>query len=632
MTTEVIIDGYRITGLLGQGGMAKVYVATERELEREVAIKVVEVGGDGEQVTRLEFEAKSLARLQHPNIVELYRFGRLSNHSVYYVMPLLTGGDLSHWIKPVAEVKVHALLVSLLDALDHAHQAGIVHRDIKPENILFDRQNRPMLADFGAALQLEQSRITQEGFAIGSVGYMSPEQARGLAIGPSSDLYSLAVLAFELLANKPSFVGHDSLSLALAQMEQPIGRMPPDLMHWQPFFQVALQPNPQDRYSTASEMRAALPNPKSLPKTLVVPALKLTSRPAKTKRWLLAGTLICAALFLGWSFYKSAQTLKLYEQASFAVNSAALLPKTAEASAFDVYQQEKAGLSATQADSLACSVFSRTATELKALVGASEFTQLVPLWMQLNRIRKDCAVIPAEFTKLEASLSLRVLETLKLSAELFDKETARATLPLAQLLNPSADLTVRMAAAQAIPVSGETFTSENGLAMRLLRAPQGADAGLAIMAEPLSVADFQRFSIEKKLNLTECATGAVRGCMNQANAARVVQWLNAQSGPEFAIPNRAVWAAVRESAPKLGSALAVSTECFVETRSKQPGAVARGWGNIKGVFGGKRAATIVTRRCNGELGFLLDGSGKTAKNTGGRRSVLVLVAQLNSVK
>jgi len=629
MTKELIIEGYRITGLLGQGGMAKVYVATERELEREVAIKVVEVGGDGEQISRIEFEAKSLARLQHPNIVELYRFGRLSDRSVYYVMPLLTGGDLSQWVKPVAEIKVHALLTNLLDALEHAHQAGIVHRDVKPENILFDRQSRPMLADFGAALQMEQDRITQEGFAIGSVGYMSPEQARGLEIGPSSDLYSLAVLAFELLANKPCFIGKDSLSLALAQMEQPIGQMPADLMHWQAFFQTALQPNPEDRYSTASEMRAALPHPKSLPETARVAVVKFPAR-AKSKLLLLVGLLFGTALFLGWTSYQGISSSNGFEQITRSIKSAALLPKVAEASAFDVYQKGQAAFSKPQLETLACGIFVRTASELSALVSASEFTQLVPLWTQLNRIRTDCATIPAEFNKLEAGLSLRVSETLKMSAELFDGETAKATLPLAFLLTPNADLTERMTLAQRIPNPGETFNLANGLLMRLLRAPQGADAGLAIMAEPLSAADFQRFSAEKKLKLTECGTGKTRGCMNQGNAARVVQWLNEQPGPEFAIPNRAVWAAVQESVPKLDSAFAVSTECFVETRSKRPNVVARGWGNIKGVFGGKRAQAIVTRNCNGELAFLLDGSGKTAKNPGGPQSVLILVAQLDA--
>jgi len=198
------IDGYRITRLLGQGGMARVYAAVEAELDREVAIKVVSLDPDRdhEVVSRLEFEARSLARLRHPHIVELYRFGRLSTSALYYVMPLLTGGDLGHWLRPAPESKVCDLMQDLLDALGHAHQAGIVHRDVKPENILFDQHGRVQLADFGAAFALNttpsstSTRITQEGFAVGSLGYMSPEQARGQDVSGLSDLYSLAVVAF----------------------------------------------------------------------------------------------------------------------------------------------------------------------------------------------------------------------------------------------------------------------------------------------------------------------------------------------------------------------------------------------------------------------------------------------------
>ena len=260
------IDGYRITRLIGQGGMARVYAAIEAELEREVAIKVVQLdpNRDAEIASRLEFEARSLARLRHPHIVELYRFGRLSTSALYYVMPLLSGGDLGHWLKPVAEAKVCALMCDLLDALGHAHQAGIVHRDVKPENILFDQHGRVQLADFGAAFALEvssttTSRLTQEGFAVGSLGYMSPEQARGQGVSGLSDLYSLAVVAFELLTDSRCHNGNDAVAIALAQIEQPPSQLPTELAHWQAFFARALAPNPHQRYPNAMAMKAALP-------------------------------------------------------------------------------------------------------------------------------------------------------------------------------------------------------------------------------------------------------------------------------------------------------------------------------------------------------------------------------------
>ena len=260
------IDGYRITRLIGQGGMARVYAAVEAELEREVAIKVVQLDPtrDADIASRLEFEARSLARLRHPHIVELYRFGRLSTSALYYVMPLLSGGDLGHWLKPVAETKVCALMCDLLDALGHAHQAGIVHRDVKPENILFDQHGRVQLADFGAAFALDVAsstthRLTQEGFAVGSLGYMSPEQARGQGVTGLSDLYSLAVVAFELLTDTRCHIGNDAVAIALAQIEQPPAQLPVELTHWQAFFACALNPNPHQRYASAALMKAALP-------------------------------------------------------------------------------------------------------------------------------------------------------------------------------------------------------------------------------------------------------------------------------------------------------------------------------------------------------------------------------------
>jgi hypothetical protein len=241
--------------------MAVVYSAIEKDLDRPVAIKVVRhIAGDTEGlVQRLENEARGLAALHHPHIVDLYRFGRTEDGSLYYVMPLLTGGSLEEVPRPLPEDQVVALLDHLLDALEHAHGADIIHRDIKPANILFDRFKRPMLADFGAAfMRQRETRLTTHGEAIGSSGYMSPEQARGHAVDARSDLYSVAVLAFELLTGQRPFEGEDALSTALAQIEKPVPRLPEALRHWQSFFYRALAVNPEHRYVSAASMRAAI--------------------------------------------------------------------------------------------------------------------------------------------------------------------------------------------------------------------------------------------------------------------------------------------------------------------------------------------------------------------------------------
>jgi hypothetical protein len=254
------IPGYEIQRELGRGGMAVVYAAIEAELGREVAIKVVRSDGpEPGHIQRLENEARGLAALHHPHIVDLYRFGRTADGALFYVMPLLQGGSLEERPRPMPEAEVVALLDKVLDALTHAHASDIVHRDIKPGNILFDRHGRPMLADFGAAfMRKRDQRITTHGGAIGSSGYMSPEQARGLEVDARSDLYSTAVLAFELLTGARPFDGPDGLAIALAQLEKPVPRLPPELKHWQAFFDKALSVGPAARYADAGEMRAAM--------------------------------------------------------------------------------------------------------------------------------------------------------------------------------------------------------------------------------------------------------------------------------------------------------------------------------------------------------------------------------------
>jgi hypothetical protein len=241
--------------------MAVVYSAIEKDLDRPVAIKVVRntVGETEGHIIRLENEARGLAALHHPHIVDLYRFGRTEDGSLFYVMPLLTGGTLEDVPRPMPEAKVVELLDHLLDALEHAHASDIIHRDIKPANILYDRFKRPMLADFGAAFMRQRdTRLTTHGQAIGSTGYMSPEQARGHAVDARSDLYSVAVLAFELLTGRRPFEEEDALATALAQIEKPVPRLPDELRHWQSFFYRALAVNPEHRYSSASSMRAAI--------------------------------------------------------------------------------------------------------------------------------------------------------------------------------------------------------------------------------------------------------------------------------------------------------------------------------------------------------------------------------------
>ncbi|MEP7043110.1 MAG: bifunctional serine/threonine-protein kinase/formylglycine-generating enzyme family protein [Dokdonella sp.] len=255
------IPGYRIVRRLGLGGMATVYLAVQQSLSRPVAIKVLasERMPSDDVVRRFEHEARTIARLDHPNIVSIYDVGRTSNGQIYYTMPYLPNGDLSGRNLRDDPRRVLAVMHALTDALGYAHDQGIVHRDVKPENVLFDKLDRPLLADFGIALSAShQPRVTREGATLGSSGYMSPEQARGQPLDGRSDFYSLGVVCYELLTGEMPFQGVDSLAIALAHIEKPVPRLPVTRRAWQPLIDKALAKQPDARFQSAEELLAAI--------------------------------------------------------------------------------------------------------------------------------------------------------------------------------------------------------------------------------------------------------------------------------------------------------------------------------------------------------------------------------------
>jgi len=256
------IPGYRIVRRLGLGGMATVYLGIQRSLGRPVAIKVLATDHtqSEELVKRFEHEARTIARLDHPHIVNIFDVGRTSSGQIYYTMPYLPNGDLAGRSLREDQGRALEIVRALADALGYAHEQGIVHRDVKPENVLFDKQDRPMLADFGIALSdsLHQPRVTREGATIGSSGYMSPEQARSQPLDGRSDIYSLGVLCYELLTGEMPFRGPDTLSVALAHIENPVPRLPMMRRAWQPFIDKSLAKRPDARFQSAEEVLAAL--------------------------------------------------------------------------------------------------------------------------------------------------------------------------------------------------------------------------------------------------------------------------------------------------------------------------------------------------------------------------------------
>ena len=255
------IPGYRVIRRIGKGGMSFVYLGVQISLDRQVAIKVMspEALKDEKSKTRFEQEAHTIAKLEHPCIVGVHEVGRTPQGLLYYVLPYLARGHLGQRDFTNDEPRIIEVLRALLSALEYAHTRGIVHRDVKAENVLFDNADRPLLTDFGIALQrTDTSRITTAGLAVGSGGYMAPEQARGEAVDGRADLYSVGVLAYELLNGRLPYLSPDPLGLALMHAQDPIPRLPAERKHWQSFIDRAMAKAPDNRFRNAQQMLGAL--------------------------------------------------------------------------------------------------------------------------------------------------------------------------------------------------------------------------------------------------------------------------------------------------------------------------------------------------------------------------------------
>lgn len=255
------ISGYRLLRVVGHGGMATVYSGTQLSLGRDVAIKVMLPEALADEVSRRRFEneARTIARLEHPHIVGIHEVGRTRDGLPWYSMPYLPHGHLGQRTLRNEPERVHEVLRALLSALGSAHARGVIHRDVKAENVLFDEADRPLLADFGIALRRGYgTRMTMVGLAVGSTAYMAPEQARGHQVDQRADLYSVGVLAWEMLNGALPYQADDALSMAIMHTQNPIPRLPPALRHWQRFMDRALAKEPGRRFADAAQMLEAL--------------------------------------------------------------------------------------------------------------------------------------------------------------------------------------------------------------------------------------------------------------------------------------------------------------------------------------------------------------------------------------
>ena len=259
----LIDDRYELLALVGSGGMADVYLARDVVLDREVALKLLKTryAEDEEFVERFRREAKSAAALTNRHIVSVFDRGETEDGAYYIVMEYVPGGDLGdllegEGIPPPRRATEMALQVA--EALKAAHERGVVHRDIKPRNILIMRSGHAKVADFGIARALEATTISHPGDILGSVKYMSPEQAAGGPVGPASDLYSLGVVLYEMLTGKVPFEVRLPEDVSAEHAKGP-PRRPSEANPEIPKALDAvviglLATNPADRYESAAEL------------------------------------------------------------------------------------------------------------------------------------------------------------------------------------------------------------------------------------------------------------------------------------------------------------------------------------------------------------------------------------------
>ena len=253
---------YKIIRMIGGGGMANVYLARDMILDRDVAVKILRMdfSNDDEFIKRFHREAQSATSLTHQNIVSIYDVGE--EDGIYYiVMEYVDGMTLKQYIQafsPIPVEKVLDIMTQITSALALAHQNHIVHRDIKPHNVLIDHEDNVKITDFGIATALSATSITQTNSVLGSVHYLSPEQARGGMANKKSDIYSLGIVMFELLTGRLPFSGESAVSIALKHLQSDT----PSPKRWNPAIPQSVEnivlkataKDPFHRYASVEEM------------------------------------------------------------------------------------------------------------------------------------------------------------------------------------------------------------------------------------------------------------------------------------------------------------------------------------------------------------------------------------------
>jgi len=268
MIERNLSDRYRLEGRVGQGGMAVVFSGMDTVLRRRVAIKVLrpELAADADFVQRFYTEAQHAAKLSHPNIVNIYDVGR-EGESYFIVMELVDGATLAEMIESDGRLPENVAIdfaAQICNGLAYAHRQGLLHRDIKPANVLVTRDDVVKLSDFGIAraVTTQTMTMTQPGMVMGSVYYISPEQAQGHDLHETSDLYSLGVVLYQMLSGRLPYTGESPITVALKHVSNPVPSVDADDATISPalaaIVRKLMQKDPADRFGSATEVAKAL--------------------------------------------------------------------------------------------------------------------------------------------------------------------------------------------------------------------------------------------------------------------------------------------------------------------------------------------------------------------------------------
>lgn len=263
---KMISDRYEILKSIGEGGMANVYVGYDTILNRKVAIKILrgDLANDEKFVRRFQREALSASSLSHPNIVEMYDVGE-DDGMYYIIMEYIEGKTLKQLIKKRGSITLSEaidIMLQLTDGITQAHDSYIIHRDLKPQNILIKDDGTIKITDFGIAVALNSTQLTQTNSVMGSVHYIPPEQASGKGSTIRSDIYAMGILFYELITGSLPFRGDNAVEIALKQMHDPIPSVrkknPSIPQSVENIILKATAKNPKNRYADAKEMHADL--------------------------------------------------------------------------------------------------------------------------------------------------------------------------------------------------------------------------------------------------------------------------------------------------------------------------------------------------------------------------------------